>query len=176
MTPEFSRTVDPGNISDAPRQIELEADADERRRLAGRFRLKAIDRLTANVTLSRRAGIVHAEGNVVAAVTQACVVTDEPLPVEIDAPFSVRYVPDAYAGGPDDELELSEEDCDTLPIEGHTIDLGELAAETLALALDPFPRSPGADAALREAETSDRDDTGPFASLKALKNRLEKDD
>ena len=50
-----------------------------------------------------------------------------------------------------DEIELSEDDCDTVFYTGGAIDLGEAAAETLALALDPFPRSPGAAAALREA-------------------------
>lgn len=176
MTPEFSRPVDVGTISDAPRLLEIDADAEERRRLAGRFRLKSVDRLAATITLSRRAGIIHAEGSIRAAVVQSCVVTDEPLPAEIDAPFAVRFVPDAYAAAPDDELELSEEDCDTLPIEGHHIDLGELAAETLALALDPFPRSAGADAAMKDGGATDDAETGPFAGLKALKDRLEKGD
>lgn len=174
MTPEFSRTVDAETISETPRKIAIEADADERRRLAGRFRLRAIDRLTADITLVRRAGIIHAEGLLDASVIQACVVTDESLPAELRVPFAVRYVPDAYAGAPDEELELSEDDCDTLPLEGHQIDLGELAAETLALALDPFPRSPGADEALRASQAGNEEEAGPFAGLKALKDRFEK--
>ena len=174
MTPEFSRPVDSETIAETPRRIEIGADETERRRLAGRFRLKAIDRLSAAITLSRRAGIVHAEGEVHAAVVQSCVVTDEPLPAEIVAPFAVRFVPEAYAGAGEEELELSAEDCDTLPIEGGRIDLGELAAETLALALDPYPRSPDADDALKEAGVVESDDAGPFAGLKALKEKLEK--
>lgn len=175
MTPEFSRLVDADTISETPKRVEIGADEAERRRLAGRFRLQAIGRLSADVTLARKAGIIHAEGVVVAAVVQSCVVTGEPVPAKIDAPFHVRFVPDAYAGAPDEELELSADDCDTLPLEGR-IDLGELAAETLALALDPYPRCEGADAAAAQSVLADNTDAGPFAGLKALKDRLEKGD
>lgn len=172
MTPEFSRTIAEDTISDSPRQLSIGADETERRRLAGRFRLKAIERLEAVVTLSRRAGIVHAEGEVNAAVTQACVVTDEPVPATVRAPFSVRFVPDAFERSGDDEVELSAEDCDTLPLEGGHIDLGEVAAETLALALDPYPRAPDADEVLRENSTAGDQEASPFAALKALKDQL----
>ncbi|NNM78329.1 DUF177 domain-containing protein [Sphingomonas sp. ID1715] len=172
MTPEFSRIVAADTVDERPKQIEIGADADERRRLAGRFRLQAIDRLSARVALARRAGIIHADGEVDAAVVQSCVVTGEAMPAEVKAPFSVRYLPDAYVRSSEEEVELSSEDCDTLPLEGNQIDLGELAAETLALALDPFPRCAGADEALREAGMSDGAEAGPFAALKALKDKL----
>lgn len=174
MTPEFSRTIAADTIDEAPRELEIGADADERRKLAGRFRLQGIQRLKARVKLSRRAGIIHAEGAVDAAVVQSCVVTNEAMPAKVHASFSVRFAPDAYTAPVEDEFELSAEDCDTLPIKGNQIDLGELAAETLALALNPFPRSPGADEVLREAGVADGPEPGPFAALKALKDRLEK--
>jgi hypothetical protein len=57
--------------------------------------------------------------------------------------------------------------------EGGAIDLGEAAAQTLALSIDPYPRSPAAEAALREAgvksEEDARAEASPFAALKALK-------
>jgi uncharacterized metal-binding protein YceD (DUF177 family) len=175
MTPEFSRLVEADTISEAPKRVEIGADETERRHLAGRFRLQAIDRLSATVTLACKAGIVHAEGVIAAEVVQSCVVTGDAVPAEIDAPFHVRFVPDAYAGAPDEEIELSAEDCDTLPLEAK-IDLGELAAETLALALDPYPRCEGADAAVGQGGSRDDIDAGPFAGLQALKDRLQKDD
>ena len=174
MTPEFSRPVDADTISESPRAVQIEADEAERRRLAGRFGLKAIERLSADVRLARRAGVVHAEGRVDADVVQSCVVTDEPLPAHVEAPFHVRFVPDAYSASPEEEMELSAEDCDTLPLEAGRIDLGELAAETLALALDPFPRSAAADAALEEAGLTGEADAGPFAALRALKEQMQK--
>lgn len=173
MIPEFSRPIDAVTISEAPRRIEIQADEAERRRLADRFGLQALDHLWAEIVLSRRSGMIHAEGALKADVVQRCVVTSEPMPAVLNAPFSVRYVPDTYAGAPDDEFELSAEDCDTLPIENGRIDLGELAAETLALSLDPFPRSPNADAALEQSGAGDETDAGPFAGLKALKDKLE---
>lgn len=176
IAPEFSRPIDADTISESPRFMEIGADETERRKLAGRFALQAIDQLSARVKLARRAGIVHADGHVEAKVMQSCVVTGEPMPTSIDAPFSVRYVPDAGAGASgEEEVELSAEDCDTLPLDGNRIDLGELAAETLALALDPFPRSEGADAALKDAGLGGEADLGPFAVLKALKERMDRD-
>ena len=67
-------------------------------------------------------------------------------------------------------LELSELDCDMLPHDGKTIDLGEAIAETLALALDPYPRSADAEARLRAAGVIDEEAAraagSPFAGLK----------
>lgn len=174
MTPEFSRTIEADTISESPRRIEIAADETERRRLAGRFALKAIDSLAADIQLARRAGIIHADGQVSADVIQSCVVTDEPLPAHVIAPLAVRFVPDGHGASPDEEVELSADDCDTLPLESGKIDLGELAAETLALALDPFPRSAAADVAMEQAGLGSEEDMGPFAALKALKERMEK--
>jgi uncharacterized metal-binding protein YceD (DUF177 family) len=173
MTPEWSRPIDPETVSETPRRLEIGADEQERSRLAGRFRLQGIERLSAEVLLTRRAGVIHADGRVCAAVVQSCVVTGDPVPADIDAPFHVRFVPDAYAGSPDEEVELSAQDCDTLPLDG-AVDLGELAAETLALALDPFPRCARADVTMAERASAGDQDAGPFAGLQALKDSLEK--
>ncbi len=171
MTPEFSHEIDAATVSETARAVEIAADETQRRRLAGRFRLPAIDSLSASITLQRRAGIIHAEGEVRADVVQACVVTDEPLPAKVHAPFHVRYVADHPGGAREDEIELSEQDCETLPIENGRIDLGELVAETLALALDPYPRSPQADAVMLEREESQAEESSPFAALKVLKSK-----
>ena len=172
MTPEFSRLVAADTVGDVPRDLEIGADPDERRKLAGRFRLQAIERLQARVTLSRRAGIIHAEGIVSADVVQSCVVTGDAMPATVQAPCTVRYVPDIFSRAVEEEVELSADDCDTLPIDNGQIDIGELAAETLALALDPFPRSDNADAALGEAGLDGAGQAGPFAALQALKDKL----
>jgi uncharacterized metal-binding protein YceD (DUF177 family) len=171
---EFARPVNADTIGAQPRTLEIAADETERRKLAGRFGLQAIEKLAATVTLARRAGIVHADGRVDAEVVQSCVATGAPLPATIRAPFSIRYVPATAAGPAEEEVELSAEDCDTLPLAGERVDIGELAAETLALALDPFPRAADADAALAEAGVRAAAEAGPFAALKGLKDRLEK--
>jgi uncharacterized protein YutE (UPF0331/DUF86 family) len=52
------------------------------------------------------------------------------------------------------------------------IDLGEAVAQTMALALDPFPRSTNAEAALREAGVISEEEAGPFGALKGLRDQL----
>ena len=149
--------------------MEIGADADERAALSRRFGLVAIDRLEATLVLRREAGSVVATGRVAADVTQACSVTDEPLAVTVDEPVELRFVEEL---GGEEDVELSEDALDTMPIEDGTIDLGEAAAETMALALDPFPRGPGAAAALRQAGVIGEDEVTPFNAFAALKGKL----
>ena len=174
MTPEFSRPVRIDSLGEGGWTIGVEADTAERAALAKRFGLLALDRLTAVAELRREADIAFAEGRIKAAVVQACVASGEPVPAEIDEPFSLKFVPEAEGAG--EELELDAEDFDTIDYAGSAIDLGEAVAETLALSLNPFPRSPDADAVLKEAGVLSEDEvvTGPFAALKGLKDKLSK--
>lgn len=171
MTPEFSRPERVDTIGEEPRTVHIEADEAERRRLAGRFALIAIERLTAEFTLRRDAMGILAEGRVAAAVTQACSVTGDPIDATIDEPVSLRFVePSEHA----EETELADDSLDTIEIEGGAIDLGEASAETMALALDPYPRSPAAEAALREAgvKSEDEVENAAFGGLAGLRDRL----
>jgi uncharacterized metal-binding protein YceD (DUF177 family) len=166
MAPEFSRPERLDMIGAGARSVTVEADADERRRLAGRFGLVSVERLAARFEVRREAVGIAVEGRVEAAVVQACSVTGDPLPATVDEPVRLLFV-EPSAGG--EEIELSDDAIDTVEIESGAIDLGEAAAETMALALDPFPRSPAAEAALKEAGVLSEGESGPFAALKALK-------
>ena len=53
--------------------------------------------------------------------------------------------------------------------DGAAIDLGSAIADTLALTLDPYPRSAGAEAPLKEAGVLSEEQAGPFAALAKLK-------
>lgn len=170
MTPEFSRIWQAAEIGERPRDVTLEANAEERVALARRFAIPDIERLTATARLQRRADGIHAEGRLKARVTQSCVATGDPVHASVDEPFSLRFVEDIDTN--DDEIELNADDCDTIPIDGGAVDLGEAVAETLALALDPWPRAPHADQVLKDAGVSDGSDVGPFSALKALKDKL----
>ena len=166
---EFSRPIRLDTIGGAGQTISIAAEPGEREALAARFGLLALDRLEAEVTLSRDGVTISAGGRLQADVVQACIASEEPVPARIDESFALRFVPEAMLSA-GDEVELSEADCDVLPYDGKVIELGEAVAETLALALDPFPRSPGAEAALREAgvldEEAARAATSPFAKLR----------
>ena len=167
MTPEFSRPQRLDTIGAGESQVRVEADAAERSALARRFGLIAIDRLAADFTIRRDAAGIIARGRLSGAVVQPCSVTGEPVPAKIEEDFAIRFV--AEGEGSEDELELSADDCDTVFYTSGAVDLGEAAAETLALALDPFPRSTGAAAALREAGVLSEEEAGPFAALAKLK-------
>lgn len=104
-------------------------------------------------------------GRVKAQVVQACGLTLEPLPSAIDEAFEIALV-EADARSEDDaEIEISLEDDGPDLVEDGVVDLGVYAVEQLALALDPFPRKPGAvfEPPAQPAEAS------PFAVLKTLK-------
>jgi uncharacterized metal-binding protein YceD (DUF177 family) len=168
MTPEFSRRERLDTIGERDRTVKIAADADERAGVAKRFGLVAIARLEATLAVRREAGSVFAQGRVTGDVVQACSVTGEPLPVTIDEAVSLKFVEEFV--GEAEEIELSEDVLDTMPVEGGAVDLGEAAAETLALALDPFPRGPNAAAALAAAGVVAEEDFQPanaFAGLKA---------
>ena len=138
--------------------------------LARRFGLVAVARLEASFELRREGSSVVASGRVSAEVTQACSITDEPLPASVDEAVALRFTDEAEAG---EEVELSEDALDTMGIENGAIDLGEAAAETMALALDPFPRSANAAAALKAAGVIGEDEVTPFNAFAGLKGKLE---
>lgn len=173
--PEFSRPVRVDTFGSEPRVIAIEADPSERAALARRFDLIGIDRLGAEASLLRDGAELIARGRVAAAVVQRCVASGDPVAAVIDAPFELLFRPSPRDGRPDEEVELGPSELDVVFYEGGAIDLGEAVAETLALSLDPYPRAPGADAALKAAgvksEAEAREQASPFA---ALKDKLKK--
>lgn len=138
MTPEFARSVRLHDIGTAPRREQLTATAAERAALVRRFDLLTLDALTATVDVVREAAGVRVRGRLSASGAQPCSVSRDPVPFALDEEVDLRFVEGGEPAG--DEIELSEPDLDTLPIDGETLDLGEAVAQTLGLALDPYPR------------------------------------
>lgn len=171
IAPEFSRPQRLDQIGAGEADVTVTADPAERAALAKRFALIAIDRLEARYAIRRDAQGVRATGHLSAAVTQSCVATADPVPATVEEDFDLRFVPEQEVG---EEIELSEDECDVVFFTGTAIDLGEAAAETLLLALDPFPRSPKATAALKAAGVISEDEVQPFNAFAGLKAKLEK--
>lgn len=171
MTPEFSRPFRLDELGGAPRAVSIAAEEAERAALATRFGLIGIERLEASAELAREGDVVTATGKLVAEVTQACVASGDPVPETIAEDFALRFVP-AGAEESAEEVELDEGDLDDIDYSGGSVDLGEAVAQTMALALNPFPRAASADAKLREAGVLGEEEAGPFAALKALKDKL----
>jgi hypothetical protein len=142
----------PTPVHDLPgigRPFQIKARVEECRELASRFNLVAIEALSAEGVLRPEASgrRVRVEGRLVADLVQTCVVSLDPVPAHIDAPFERLYgwdVDDEWQEGLEEiHLDLASE----LPAERLTsdvLDLGEVVAEQLALELDPYPRKPGA--------------------------------
>ncbi len=120
------------------------------------------------------------EAHLTARVEQACVVTLEPVTSAIDTEIDRRYLPAADLGagetGVPSERELGRDD-DPDPFDG-AIEIAEVLVETLALAIDPYPRAEGAELAARIAgppgvEPLTDEAARPFAKLAALAKRTE---
>lgn len=169
--PEFSRTVRVDQLARHTQPVTITAGPAEREALARRFNLLGLDRLEADYALSEENGAVMARGRVRAELAQPCVATGTPVPEKIDSDFLLRFVREGEDLSEGDELELDAEDCDTIGYDGQVIDIGEAVAETMALAMTPYPRSPDADRYLREAGVLTEDQASPFAALLSLKEK-----
>ena len=164
----FAHQLRIDQIRDGDRH-ELNADAGDRLAIGRRLGLASIDRFEAHATLTREGPAIRASGRLTAAVTQDCVVTGEPVTGQIDEPFDLHFMPEPDSASGDEEIELGESECDIVFHDGAVIDLGTAIADTLALAVDPYPRSAGAEAALKEAGILTEAEASPFAVLAKLK-------
>jgi hypothetical protein len=163
MTPELHRPLVLDRLRQGGEARLVEATAAECAALAGRFGLPAIRSLSCRWWLTPApGGAVEAEGELAARVVQTCVVTLEDFEAAVAERFRLRFVP-AGTERDDPDPEAIEE----LPQQGGVIDLGEVTAEQLSLALDPYPRGPDAAAALeREVqEIGEATPDSPFAGL-----------
>ena len=164
---DFAHQLNIAQIRDGGR-LDLSADDAERAAIAERLQLPSLARFDAHAMLGRDGDRVRATGRIKAQLEQSCVATGEPVAASVDEPFELLFLPE-ISTAEDAEIELSEQDCDVVFHDGSTIDLGSALADTLALALDPYPRSASADAALREAGVLTEEQASPFAVLAKLK-------
>ena len=167
MSKDFCRRLPLDRIRDGER-IDLVAGEQDCADIAKRLGLVSLDRLEAHAVLERDGGEVRVTGRIKAALTQSCIASGEPVPARIDEPFDVRFVPEPK-GRRDEEVELGAEELDVVFHDGAAIELGTAIADELALVLDPFPRGPNADAALKAAGVLSEGEAGPFAALAKLK-------
>jgi uncharacterized metal-binding protein YceD (DUF177 family) len=167
---ELSRVVRLERVPPDGLSLDIEASAREREALTARFAVLALPELMAHVTLRpEAAGRWHVEGRLRALVVQSCGITLDPVEQRIDETFELRFTGDVEAVDLETgELIVGAEAPE--PLTGDRLDLGEIVADQLGLAIDPFPRKPGAALADILPATPDRPtETGPFAVLSALK-------
>ena len=178
MTPEFSVEVKLDSISDEPKEYHLKADNDQKSALARRFGLLSIDSFETDLVLSwlKPGRILAVKGRILAGVTQACVVTLEPVTATVDEELEIIFARNSADLG--DLLDPNEVEA----LEDEILDIGEVVAEELSLALDPYPRhpdvdpsalelGPGAELVTEEEASEAQKRENPFGILAELKGK-----
>jgi uncharacterized metal-binding protein YceD (DUF177 family) len=184
--PEFSRPISRERLGSQILIEEVSATPEERAALARRFNLLGFDLLRATAKIEPAdgldskggAGLLRLSGHLSAEVSQACVVTLEPVASRIETEYTVLYSlePGPTPASVDEERTgVAEVVVDPVaddppePLGPDGLDLGEAVAQQLALALDPYPRAPGA--ALGAPSAAEASPQRGFAVLEALKRR-----
>ncbi len=148
----------------------LEADEAQRAGVARLLGLVSIESLTADVAVRPWMDGAEIEARFEADITQTCSVTAEDFEETAEGEFIMRVLPPGSPNAPQDEgvdeIELDLEGDDPPDVlEGEDIDLAGYVVEHLSLALDPFPRKPGAEFIAPKEDG----DLSPFAVLRMLK-------
>ncbi|WP_177236272.1 YceD family protein [Albimonas pacifica] len=159
--------------------LAQKADSAERAALARRFGVAAVGRMSFEAQIRPAGDGWRVSGLARARVTQPCVVTLVDIAQEIEEPFSRLFLPGVEPAGIGDIAPNEDED----PPEplGTRLDPAEMASEAVALAIDPYPRAPGArfegvGGAPAEEEETAGEKKKPFSALAALRERMERDE
>ena len=170
---EFSRIVGLERLADRAIDERIEATAGERDLVKERLGLLTLDRLSADCHISQGlGGLVRVDCDWQADLAQACVVTLEPIVQSLSGRFQVLYQAQGGAAVVKDEVLVDPEaDDPPEPLPSAGIDLGELAVQELAVALDPYPRIAGAAVPSRYQPPQDDGAAGPFDARKVLKSK-----
>lgn len=171
VPPLFDAVIRIDRLPAAGRDLKLSLDAPTRAALAETLKLDAIHAFDATLTIVPLRGGIRAQGRLSARIVQPSVVTFEPVTQDVDEPIDRVFLPEAQAHKPTPGSEVFVDlDDEDFPdhIDGPEVDLSALLIETLALAIDPYPRQPGESLDSLGVKL-DAEDTGPFAALARLK-------
>ncbi len=142
------------NVARLPQKglpVVIEADERQRAALADEHELLSVERYRAELLVARwKRNGVKVSGRVEADITQACIVTLDPVAAHIDEPVEALFLPEesklgreGFEGGGEIILDADGPDSPET-FSGDFIDVGALAEQFFGLAIDPYPRKPGA--------------------------------
>ena len=176
-TPLFDAVVRIDRLPATGRDLKVSLNEPTRAALAEALNLSAIDSFEAVLTVTPLRGGIRALGRLVADIVQPSVVTFEPVGQHIDEPVDRVFLPEAqdHKPTPGSEVFIDLEDEDFPDhIDGPEVDLSALLIETLALAIDPYPRRPGESLDSLGIDLGGGP-SGPFAALEKLKKSTDID-
>ncbi len=154
------------------RTFSLAPDAEARRAIAKWLKILDLPRFEAELTLVPSRAGWHLSGRLTAEAVQACGLTLEPVEEQINDTFGMDFVEADEASDASEVEVVLDEDSPDIITDGR-IDISRHVLEHLSLALNPFPRKPGAVFEPPE-ETAE---ISPFAILKGhVKPRADSDD
>ena len=160
-------------------QYEFKANANQRSALSCRFGCVDIPcfEVRARITPLRKDGQYRVSGVVTARVVQNCVVSLEPLTSDFEQELDLLLLPEM--ANEDLQIDLEDEEYEFYSV--NVVDLGEIGAVEMALAIDPYPRAPGVTiselgpgAGEKGYEVNEEAQLGgnrPFAALAAIKRK-----
>lgn len=176
---EWHHVVKLSDVPESGIDVTVEADRGECAAIAERLGVPAIGGLSleASVKPSRRGGL-RVEGRVRARVTQACVITLDPVEEPVEESFRVLFAAELAPAraGAETEIVIDAREDDDPPevLNRGEADVCRIAVEHLALGINPYPRRDGASLSdempsqdREAAETSKK--TGVFDVLGTLK-------
>lgn len=173
----FSRTITVAHVPEKGLQGRVEASAEERSIIAGLLDLVVLDELSFDYTLSQQGSDRYMlVGTVQARVTQACVLSLNPIESAPSIQINTQFWPEtalSMSADSDGAIEVDPDEDGPEPIVDGQIDIGHLAYEHFAASLDPYPKKKKATFDWSDARAGSNDNgmDGPFAVLKTLKEQ-----
>lgn len=174
--PVLSRPLKVDEIKDGT-SAEIVANDAELEAMAKMLDLVALERLRFAYRIEHGGGgRLRLSGTLLGLATQTCVITLDPVEATLDVPVEQEFWPDALIS----ELEQNSAESGGTgvlewpePIVGGMIDLGPVIYESLATALDPYPKREAASFDWPQGPQDEAGSarSGPFAALGALKRR-----
>lgn len=175
---DLSLSLVAAEIDRDAKSYELTATANQLADLSERFDLVALNSLVATVSISRKGhdeGILI-EGQVKADLIQRCIASLADVPEVVDVPFSLLLVDPETADRMDaDESYLDAEQPEYDALEGDTVEVGEVVAQTVAISMNPYPRAEGIELSTGNKQgvsfnEPELEKKNPFAVLGKLKD------
>lgn len=171
----FSRVVSLADFSE-PLTGHIEATTREREQLAALFGIESLEIFIFDYRLQPvGTDRAHLSGQIRAELTQLCSRTLEPVRERIDESVSLDCWPREQiarenAAEPQADPQGLPPD-PPAPIVNGRIEVGALAGEILASAINPYPRKEGVEFAWTDPKEGDGAASGPFAELAKLKSK-----